>query len=237
MLRDNDATPLYQQLKEIIRAMIDKGELKPGDQIPSENELAERYKVSRITIRRTLADLVKEGLLSRKQGKGTFVAAPKIERELVSVSSFSDRMRSKGYIPGARVISIKLIEASSEVRKNLGLTEGELVIAIERLRLTNGEPVVLENSFISYSAFPGVLEADINMGSLYQFLKEKYKIVPSSSKKTLELTIANEYEARLLQIYPGQPLFLLKALVLSDDNRPVEYVKTLLRGDRFKFQI
>jgi GntR family transcriptional regulator len=237
MLRGKDIVPLYQQLEDIIQAQIETGELKPGEQVPPEILLADQYNVSRITIRQTLADLVKKGLLFRKQGKGTFVATPKIERELISVHSFSERMRSKGYIPGSKVLSIKLTLATPNVRKYLELGEGEQVIAIERLRLSNQEPIVLENSFISYSAYPLVLEADINIGSLYQFLKEKYNVAPTISKKTLEITVANEYEAKLLKIYPGQPLFLLRALVMTDDKRPVEYVKTLLRGDRVKFQI
>ena len=233
MLRGKDPVPLYQQLEDIIQAQIETGELKSGEQIPTEVFLANKYKVSRITIRQTLADLVKKGLLYRKQGKGTFVAIPKIERELISVHSFSERMRSKGYIPGSQVLSLTLIKANTSVRKYLELGEGEEVVAIERLRLTNEEPIVLENSFIPYSAYPLVLEADIRLGSLYQFLKEKYHV----SRKTLEITVANEYEAKLLKIYPGQPLFLLNAVVLTEDNRPIEYVKTLLRGDRVKFQI
>jgi Transcriptional regulators len=237
MLRGKDAVPLYQQLEDIIQAQIETGELKPGEQIPTELVLADKYNVSRITIRQTLADLVKKGLLERKQGKGTFVAFPKIERELISVHSFSERMRSKGYTPGSRVLSIKLAVATASVRKHLGLEEGEEVIAIERLRLTNDEPVVLENSFIPYSTYPLVMEAEINIGSLYQFLKEKYNVSPALSKKTLEITVANEYEAKLLNIYAGQPLFLLNALVLTEDHQPIEFVKTLLRGDRVKFQI
>jgi GntR family transcriptional regulator len=237
MLREKDAVPLYQQLEDIIQAQIETGEIKPGEQIPPEISLADKYNVSRITIRQTLADLVKKGLLYRKQGKGTFVATPKIERELINVHSFSERMRSKGYIPGSKVLSIQLTLATPSVRKYLALGEGEQVITIERLRLSNEEPIVLEHSFIPYSAYPLVLEADINIGSLYQFLKEKYHVTPTVSQKMLEITVANEYEAKLLKIYPGQPLFLLSALVMTDDKRPVEYVKTLLRGDRVKFQI
>ena len=237
MLRGDDAIPLYKQIENIIKAKIKTGELKSGQKLPGEKELAKEYNVSRVTIRRTMAELTESGYLNRKSGKGSFVTAPKIHRELIDVNSFSDRMRSKGYTPGSRVISIKLEESSSDVRDYLELEEGAHVIEIRRIRYTNGEPTVLENSFLPYEEFPLVLGADINGGSLYKFLREQYNVIPKSSSKTLELTVANDDEAKTLEVNSGASLFLIKALVLSVDNKPIEFVKTLLKGDRFKFEI
>jgi len=229
--------PLYHQIKEIIRAEIERGNLKPNEQIPTEQELVEKYKASRITIRRAINDLVEEGLLIKKQGKGTFVAMPKIQRELISVNSFSHRMIEAGLIPGSRVLSMKLTNPTPTIQKYLELNPTDQVIEIERLRLADSEPLMIEKTYLPYKDFSLVMEADIGIGSLYKFLEEKYGVIPAKSKRSLEIVLSNKYEADLLNIRVGQPLFLLCAIVTSHDDKPIEYVKTLIRGDRFKFEI
>ncbi len=237
MLKNNIAIPLYHQIREIIRTEIERGNLKPNQQIPTEQELVEKYNASRITIRRAVNDLVKEGLLIKKQGKGTFVSMPKIKRELISVNSFSHRMLEAGLTPSSRVLSINLINPTPTIQKRLEIEQSDKVIDIVRLRLADDEPVMIEKTFLSYKEFPLVMEADIGIGSLYKFLKEKYNVIPAKSKRSLEIVLSNKYEADLLNTRVGQPLFLLSAIVKSQDDKPIEYVKTLIRGDRFKFEI
>lgn len=176
-------------------------------------------------------------MLVKKQGKGTFVSMPKIKRELISVNSFSNRMLQAGLAPSSRVINIKLTEPTSTVRKHLEIGARDQVINIERLRLADEEPVMIERTFISYKDYPLVLEADINMGSLYKFFEEKYGVIPTKSHRSLEIVLSDKYEADLLKVRVGQPLFLLSAIVKSQKDRPIEYVNTLIRGDRFKFEI
>jgi GntR family transcriptional regulator len=237
ILKNDSAIPLYHQIREIIRTEIERGILKPNEQIPTEQELIEKYNASRITIRSAISDLVKEGLLVKKQGKGTFVSMPKIKRELISVSSFSHRMLEAGLTPGSKVLSKKLLDSTPTINKYLELNQNEQVIVIERLRLADDEPVMIEKVFIPYKDYPLVMEADIGIGSLYKFLGEKYNAIPTKSKRSLEIVLSNKYESDLLNIRVGQPLFLLSAIVKSQHSRPIEYVKTLIRGDRFKFEI
>lgn len=237
MLDTNIAMPLYHQIREIIRAEIERGTYKPNEQIPTEQELVEKYNASRITIRRAINDLVEEGLLVKKQGKGTFVAMPKIKREIIAVNSFSHRMREAGLVPGSRVLSMRITNSTPTIQKYLELGPEDQVIEIERLRLADNEPVMIEKTYLPYKEFPKVMEADISIGSLYKFLEEEYGVVPAKSKRSLEIVLSNKYEADLLHIRVGQPLFLLRAIVKSQDDKPIEYVKTLIRGDRLKFEI
>lgn len=237
MLKQSGVEPLYVQIREIIITKIERNELKPGDQIPTEAYLTKKYGVSRITVRKAVQDLVDDDILIRKQGKGTFVAVPKIERELITVNSFSKRMSEKGFIPGAKVLSKELIEPSSTVCKFLQVEKNAEVIAIQRLRFLDKEPVAIEKSYIPYESYPLVLEANINIGSLYKFLEEEYNVSPGKSEKTLEIIKCNEFEAKHLNISVGEPLFLLTGAIYTTDNRSIEYVKTVFKGDRFRFKV
>ncbi len=237
MLKQSGVKPLYVQLKEIIAIKIERNELNPGDQIPTEAYLTEKYGVSRITVRKAIEDLVDDDILVRKQGKGTFVAVPKIERELITVNSFSNRMSKKGFIPGAKVLSKQLIIPNPTICKFLKIKENQEAIAIQRLRFLDNKPVAIEKSYMPYDSYPRVLEANINMGSLYKFLEEEYNVYPGKSEKTLEIVKCNEFEAKYLDIDVGEPLFLLIGAIFTDDDRSIEYVKTVFRGDCFRFKV
>ncbi|WP_248924088.1 GntR family transcriptional regulator [Paenibacillus hamazuiensis] len=230
-------TPLYVQLIEKFRNMIETGEMQSGERFPAELELAKRYGVARITVRSAIAELVQDGLLVRHQGKGTFVAEQKIDRELVSVASFTDRMNSRGIRAGSRLVSVRTVKATGKQARLLGVEEGAAIVEIVRLRLSDGVPVALETSCLSAERCPGVEKEDLVEQSLYHLLDSKYGIRPAHSSKTLELARAMTKEAKLLGVKTGTPLFLLTAVVYSEDNQVMEYVKTLFRGDRFRFQV
>ncbi|MFZ5823929.1 MAG: GntR family transcriptional regulator [Bacillota bacterium] len=236
MLDQKSPKPLYTQLAEHFRGMIETGELKPGDQFPAELDLVQRYGVARITVRHAIADLVSEGLLMRRQGKGTFVAAPKIERALVNVSSFSARLQAAGLQPSAKMLRCEVIPAPERLAKELRIEPEAPVVVFTRLRYSNGEPLALEFSHLSLDRCPGLDEVDLNTQSLYRTLEDRYGLRPTHSRKTLELALARPEEAVALDITSGSPLFLLRATVLGDSD-PIEYVKTLMRGDRIRFQI
>ncbi len=237
MLKPSGIKPLYAQLKEIIVTMIERNELKPGDQIPTEKYLTIKYGISRITVRKAVEELVEDDILVRKQGKGTFVAFPKIERELITVNSFSKRMSQKGFVPGSKVLSKELITATPTIQKYLKIGPEQEVIAIHRLRFLDQEPVAIEKSYLAYDSYPLVLEANINIGSLYKFLEKEYNVYPEKSEKTLEIIKCNEIEAKYLQINMGEPLFLLTGAIYTADHRAIEYVKTVFKGDRFRFKV
>src|SRR5919202_2889223 len=163
---------LYHQLKLILRSKIENGEWKPGDQIPTEEELCERYRVSRITVKQAINGLVAEGLLYRQQGKGTFVATPKIEQGPERLTSFSEQMQQRGLRPGGTLLNRRVIPASKKVAEQLKLELGAPVIQIQRLRLADDEPMGIQTAHIPLSRCPQLLEEELGQQSLYKLLAQ-----------------------------------------------------------------
>ncbi len=236
VLNRNSGKPLYFQIYQALNDLLQSGKLKAGDQFPRELELAKEYRVARITVRRAIAEMVSEGRLVRLAGKGTFVATPKIMRYLVDVSSFTARLEALGLQASGQVVETKTTPATPQLARELEVSEGSPIISITRIRFANNDPVALEMSYLSLERCPGLEQIDLNNVSLYRLLSDRYGLIPARSRKTLELTTANVWEARHLNIATGHPLFLIRATVL-DQLQPIEYLKALLRGERFRFQI
>lgn len=212
--------------------------MSPGDRFPGEVELASQYGVARITVRRAISDLVGEGLLVRHAGKGTFVSQPKIERELVNVSGFTARMQAKGLKTRAKVMETEIVRGEARLAEKLHVSLDDPILRIHRLRFGNDEPIAIEITHLSLTRFPGLDRFDFETQSLYGTLKDHYGIEPKiASQKTLEIRLADDAQASILQLAPGAPLFYLTATVLDQENVPLEYVTTYFRGDRFRFQI
>ena len=226
--------PLYKQLKDLILKEIEEGRLKPNQKIPTELELSERYQISRMTVRKSLAQLVDEGILAKKQGKGTFVQAPKMTEDLSSPNSFTNLCKRNGKVPGGRTLKFILEEATDRDMKELKLEPGEQVIRVERLRLADNMPVMLENLY-----FPGhlknILVENLDDTSLYQILHDKYGLVTGNSVMEFEISEANSYEAALMEIRAGSPLLLVREIVYDQYGQPLHRTKSLLRGDKFKY--
>lgn len=235
-LKNNDV-PLYVQFSEKIRQMILTGDLSVGDRLPAEVDLAKKYGVGRITIRKAINELVTDDLLVRRRGKGTFVAEPKINRDLVDVTSFTERMQSRGIRAGAICHKVSKFKTDEKLLRKLQLPKGADVVEIIRIRLTNGTPVALERSYLPSNLCPDIENEDLENNSLYYLLEQKYSIRPQHSVKTLELTRATSEEAKLLQVSTGTPLFLMLATVFTEENQVLEYAKNLFLGDRFRFQV
>ena len=226
--------PLYKQLKDLILKEIEEGRLKPNQKIPTELELSERYQISRMTVRKSLAQLVDEGILAKKQGKGTFVQEPKMTEALSSPNSFTNLCKRNGKVPGGRTLKFILEEATDRDMKELKLEPGEQVIRVERLRLADNMPVMLENLY-----FPGhlknILVENLDDTSLYQILHDKYGLVTGNSVMEFEISEANSYEAALMEIRAGSPLLLVREIVYDQYGQPLHRTKSLLRGDKFKY--
>jgi GntR family transcriptional regulator len=235
-LQRANASPLYVQVYDQLCQLLEQEDLQAGDLFPGELDLVKQFGVSRITVRRAISELVRERRLVRYAGRGTFVAQPKIERELVDVASFSARMHAVGLHAGARVLEVKTLPATPRLSNELDVPLKAPILALLRLRSTNDEPIALETSFLSLDRCPNLDKADLNNRSLYQVLESEYNLRPVQSHKTLEITTASLTEAQHLQVTQGAPLFLLRATVYGVDG-PFEYNKNLLRGDRFRFKV
>lgn len=227
--------PLYYQIKTRLLEAIEGGQLKPGDRIPSERELTQRYGVSRMTARQALTELESQGYLVRVQGKGTFVSTPKFEQPLVALTSFTEDMRRRGLRAGAQVLSASLEAADKRVARALGLVDGAPIYRLERLRLAGGEPMALEVSHLNADLFPGLLEIDLEQQSLYAILQEYYHVQLVRAAQSLEAVPADSQQAEILRVREGTPLMLMERISHDQDDRPVEWVQSLYRGDRYRF--
>lgn len=235
--RDDIPIPLYYRVREDLRELIVSGEFKPGDRVSSERELCEQHGVSSITVKRAVLDLVREGLLYRVPGKGTFVSQPKMERNLSQLTSFTEEMLHHGLRPNSTVLDARTMPATSTVARRLDLPPGEEVICLERVRFANGDPLMLEKTFLPHKLFPGLLSEDLVSQSLYDFITRKYGVSLVKARETLEPVIINDKEAQNLAVEEGAPGLLLEVIAYTDTGEPVEYTKAIVRGDRCKYYI
>ncbi|MFH1926860.1 MAG: GntR family transcriptional regulator [Chloroflexota bacterium] len=227
--------PLYSQLEAIILEMMQSGELKPHEPIPTESELVQRYGLSRTTVRQAVGNLVKGGYLYRKRGKGTFVSRPKQQHGLEKLTSFSEDMRSRGMKPSSEVLKLEIVKASGHTTERLEIAEGTPVWKIARLRFADGEPMCIQTSYIPTGLVRDIEIADVDgEGSLYELLENKYHLSLREADETLDAALAWPEEARLLGIQRGAPLMVRKRITFLADGRPVEFVTTYYRADRYR---
>lgn len=225
------ALPKYYVLKEQILTLIE--DAVPGTLIPTERALAEQYGTSRTTVRQAIGELVAEGRLDRTQGRGTFVAPPKVTH-VRQLTSFTDDAASQGLTASARILDISEVPADTVTAKRLAVEPGAGVHRVERIRLVNGEPLAHETAFLA-GELPGLAGNVEVRGSLYSALREDYGIRISEVEDTVETKLAGPEEVRLLDVEMGAPMLLVHRLGLDPDGRPVEWTESVFRGDRFRF--
>lgn len=232
-LHSDSVSPLYRQLMQRIRADIASGVYPVHSRIPSEAELGDAYQVSRVTVRKALSELTREGLLRRMQGKGTYVCTPRLKSNLREVTSFHEACLMMGCTPGTKVISAQVVHAEDDVRESLMLP-GDEVVEIIRLRLADGNPVMLEtNRFpMKYAA---LLSEDLT-GSLYHLLS-KQGVEAASGVHEISLCYATAQQAKLLDVEVGAALLQLNQVIFDQHGAPLHTSHQVIRGDRFTFRI
>lgn len=238
MINKSSPIPIYYQLEEIIKDLIEKGELKPGDSLPAEREYAEQFEISRMTVRQALNELVNDGYLYRVKGKGTFVAErkPKIEQALQGLTSFTEDMKARGMKPGSQLLRFEIIQATSLIANQLGIQEYGPVYEMKRIRLADNEPMALETNYISTNFIKGLTEKIVNQ-SLYSYIEKQLNLKIDYASQVIESSVANDLEAEYLNILPGAPIMLIQRNTFLKDGTPVEFVKSTYRADRYKFMI
>jgi GntR family transcriptional regulator len=227
--------PKYYQLREALRAKIETGEWQPGDLIPSERELCEQYNISRMTVRQALSDLVNEGLLVREQGRGSFVAHPKVQQKLLRLTGFSDEATARGQQPGSRVLRLEMEMPRPAVQKVLRVPDNRPVIVLERLRLVDEEPIALELAWLHFPGYEQLLTEYMDSQSLYSLLLTRYDIVPTRAEQHLEAALGRLREQELLGFQRGTPVLLARRITYDQFDRPFEYVESVYRADRYTF--
>ena len=229
--------PLHHQVYLDLRAAIEAGEWRPGDRLPPERELASRYGCSLITVRRALGDLARERRLERARGRGTFVTSPPIDLDLHGTMSFSEEIQHLGHDPATRVVTARTLPAELGVADALEIAAGASVVHLERLRMADGEPLLLEQVFLPEARFPGLLAGDLEGGSLYELLTERYDTPVVRAREALEPIALPAREARLLGVEPHRPALLIEGLAYDRGDRPVEFARSFVRGDRTRYYV
>jgi GntR family transcriptional regulator len=225
--------PYYQQLYDILRGKIDRSEWSPGDMIPPESELIDQYEVSRITVRQVLDMLVNEGLIYRQRGRGSFVAHPTLEQTMNRIVSFTEDMRQRGFNPGTRVVSARLIPAVKDISEKLQVEPGETLARIERLRTADGEPMSIEESYLVHRYCPSVLQHDYATQPLREILDRDYGIRLVYAKQIIRAIQASPELAGVLKIKSGSPLLFIERITYSQGEIPVEFLRVYYRADRY----
>lgn len=215
-----------------LEARLRAGEWAPGSQLPPERELCRSLEVSRSTLRLALAELEERGLVTRHQGRGTFVARPHVQAELGGYFSLRDALQARGIRLDTRVLEVGLVEASRAVAQELGLLPGEPVVRIDRLRSTAGEPLVIDSASLPAARFPGLESRDLVARALYDILREDYACPVATAAETLEPVILTPHECALLDVPANAPALLIRRVTRDRDDAIVELATALLRGDR-----
>jgi GntR family transcriptional regulator len=237
MLADNidrySKLPYYQQIYEILHAKIAQGEWKPGDRIPPETELIAQYQVSRSTIRQVLDMLVNEGLIYRQRGRGSFIAHPTLEQSMTRIVSFTEDMHQRGFTPGTKVLSASLIPAEEYIAGMLQVPVGEQLACLRRLRLADGEPMSVEESYLIHSYCQDVLQHDYAKQPLREVLENEFDIHISSARQVIQAILAPKELAELLELKPKSALLFIERVSYSQGIIPVEFLRIYYRADRY----
>lgn len=225
--------PLYYQLQEYIRSLIEDGKLGPGSPLPTESELAELFNVSRATVREALRGLVERGLVEKRQGVGSFVTNVKIDEILPGLASFSMEMQARGFTVESRLLEVARVVPAGRVLNALKLPTGSEVVMVRRLRFVNDKPFLISTSHL----VPQVsLDEDFS-GSLYDLLENTYGYRISAGQTSIEAGLVDDYEAPLLELESGSAVLRITWLAMAEKGQPVEYSETTYRADRYRYVV
>lgn len=226
--------PLYHQLKTQILHEIDTGRWQPDQQLPTEEQLGALYRVSKITVRQALRELANQGRIRREQGRGTFVAKPALEEGPRRLTSFTAEMGLHGLVATSEVLEAGLLPAEADVAVKLGIAAGDQVFRLRRLRCADGVPMGVQTASLPAVMVPGIEAVPFSDASLYGVLGSRYNLHPIGATEILMAVAIDAEDAKLLRVTPGAPGLAAERRTFLPDSRPLEYVRSTMRGDRYK---
>src|SRR3984957_19147828 len=229
------AATLYARIEEAIATEIAQGEYCPGDQLPTEDALLERFQVSRITVRRAIQNLVSRGLLEIRRGLGTFVLSPRIEAELTKLTGFVEDMNAAGRKAAARGVSQGVVAASARVADRLQWAKGTKVMQIKRVRLGDGMPISFDETYLPLPLGKRIVRNDLRVHPIFTLLEEEYGVPLVEADYELEAVVASKAVADALQVRVGSPIFQIERTSMTTGNQPVDYEVLSYRGDLIRF--
>jgi len=231
------AVPFYYQLREILLADLGRN-LKPGDMLPSEGDMCSRYGVSRTVVRQALNELAREDVIYKVKGKGTFVTAQKVESNHVqNTAGFYASMTSSGHTVTSRILCQEVVPSTARAASLLGLDVGAPVVAIDRVRSVDDEPISVVRAWLPAALVPGLETVDLTTVSMYSVIRERYGLRPDHGRRTIEAIAISAEDAEYLGVRPGTPALRLESLARTAQDVPLEFFVSVYRGDRSKLDI
>ncbi len=234
-----EGIPLYVKIREALRDEIKRGEYKRGEKLPSEDELATKYGVSRMTVRQGILDLIDEGMIYRRHGVGTFVAYPHVERDHSRLTNFFETAKQEGIKVDARILKVEILPAKQKIASELEIHEGDSVIHIKTLRYTDDVPVTVHDAYIPHRLFASLLTQDLKSlesQHLWSVL-ESFGFRLKRAIQKLEAREAGEEIAELLDIDESAPILYKERTAYADDGTPVEFIFCYNRGDMYSLTV
>jgi len=222
--------PTYKRIQNVIRRRIETGQLKPGDVVDSERELAKLHKVSLMTARHALVDLAREGVVERRRGAGTFVAPPRIHFN--KLMSYTEQMSSRGLTAQSKIVSSGVLDDEPDIAARLSLSATSHLTMIERVRKAGDEPFALESCYLPAQEFPGLISASLERGSLFSTLENRYGVELAYADEEIDATAADPKTAELLAVPRGSPLLRMRQLIYTNRGQAIIYVLGLYRSGR-----
>ncbi|WP_334072603.1 GntR family transcriptional regulator [Paenibacillus sp. A14] len=232
---DNSYLKPREEVVEKIEYFIDQNELRPNDKLPSERQLCEVLGTSRTTLRSAIKRLIIEGVIYSKRGAGTFVAPQKLARNLQDMESLSKSAMKAGKVLSTKVLYADIIECNKDLSRRMKLTLGSKIYCLQRLRLIDGIPAMMELAYFDYSLCKGIEQYDFSQESLYRILEEVYNVTIDHGSETLSVTYVSEQEGELLDVENGTPVFYIAGNVFTEEEKTIEFYKSIVRADQIRF--
>lgn len=227
--------PIYYQLFKLLEEQIRCGDLKPGESLPTENEISARFEISRMTVRRAISELVSAGMVYAQQGKGTFVATPKLDNIVFELNDFNQDVKQRGLNYKTTLLEAKIVKANEELRKKFEVSEEHKRFLYFRTVLSaENERLSYETKYTIYSKSKPILESELKDPSLPGLIATHTECVPMSAKKVLQVAACTEEEGVILGIASCSPVFLIEQTIYDQNLKPVGWSKAVYRGDRYK---
>lgn len=236
MINRQSFTPIYIQIAQKITQSIEEGEFAYGEQLPSERELAERYNTTRITARQAVDELVKRSIAYRVQGRGTFLARPKI-REASGFLSFSEELRQRGFVPSSRTLLQGVMPATPTLADKFQIEAGTEVLRLNRIRLADDQPVAVEYSYINLKLCPGIQHETFESQSLFDVMRHRFGVYPTWAEAEIEARLVDAQEAAWLTMPEQQAVLVAHRLTFTESFEVIEVVDSVYPGDRFPIYI
>ena len=225
--------PLDEALEKI-EGYLMKNQLQPHTKLPSEREMSAMWELNRMTLRSAIQRLVAEGKLYSKTGSGTYVAEPKLIRNLQDGRSMTELLAAAGNRMGSKVLSFRVVPCSKGIASKLQMEQGEKVVELVRVRISNKRPLMLERAYLSADRFPDLKRFDFEEASLYEVLEREYGTLVSEGQETVGITYAGAEEAEQLKVQEHTALFFIDGVAWDHEKKPIEFFQSWIRADRIQ---